>query len=99
MGSRRVSLKSAEFAPGGHVLSPAAQHAGAGRLGSSDVQLNSTLERDGPPPAPPDPELRDVLHQGLPVPMSIFHSGVSPPIDLDLAVAMTDARIPLPGTL
>eukprot|EP00961_Rhodomonas_salina_P036492 490249-Rhodomonas_salina.1 len=57
------------------------------------------MERDCPPSAPPGPELRDILHQGLQVPMSIFHSGVSPPIDLDLAVARTDACIPLPGTL
>eukprot|EP00961_Rhodomonas_salina_P031212 420012-Rhodomonas_salina.1 len=36
-GSRRLSPKSAEFTPSGHVLSPAAQHAGAERLGSTDV--------------------------------------------------------------
>eukprot|EP00961_Rhodomonas_salina_P018199 244703-Rhodomonas_salina.1 len=43
------------------------------------------------PPAP--------MIQGQPVPVTVFRSGVSPPTELDLPVAWTDASIPLPGTL
>eukprot|EP00961_Rhodomonas_salina_P030016 404320-Rhodomonas_salina.1 len=49
------------------MFSPAAQHEGTERLGPTDVPSNLTMERDGPPPATPDPGWRDVQSRGPPL--------------------------------
>eukprot|EP00961_Rhodomonas_salina_P051958 697377-Rhodomonas_salina.2 len=68
-------------------------------LESTDALPATATESDCAPPAPTGSKLQVPMIQGLPVPVTVYRSGVSPPTDLDLPVARTDASIPVPGTL